>query len=218
MRSITYKDFFKSKELLGVIIKDEAQLKEMQKKSLQHTGRNKFHDFGNFFDVSEYRNGIVLVNNGTWIEEGVCDRIKTYLYDEIVEYTDEEYERLMRCIWGIGYSFRFNESRRTTTLYKTDIKWVQTPKGPKVQVKKIDKLRVVKCHEEDVFDWKVGLALCFARSIFAKDDDVQYLKSKLSAKKFAEYVLMKVYKFNEDDYDQLKLRVKDAGVCDEIHI
>ena len=226
-RNITYKDFFNKKENVGILVTNQGQLEAVQKKCIQYTCENRFEGFETYFDKKELASGIVLVNKGSWFfADEVCPRIQVFKFNEVgglkdldaASMDDEGFKRLMRAMFGIGYSFRFNEERRTTTLYKTKAEWVKTEKSPKVKVSIVEKLRVVKCHEEDTFDWKVGLALCFARSIFAKDTEVQYLKTKLSSKKFAEYVLMKVYKFNEDDYDQLKLRVKDAGACDEIYI
>lgn len=204
MIKITFKDFFNSKECLGILVKDMEDVEEIQKQCIKVTGKNRYHwvDACYLLDEKMKKENIVLVNNGTWCELEYAD-FKTYLFSEVGEYriTKEGCDRLLRAIFGTGYSFRYNPSRRTTTLYKGK-----------------EKIRVVKCHEEDVFDWKVGLALCFSRSVFSKDKEVRYLKDKLSAKKFSEYVLMKVYAFDEDAYNDLKSRVKNAGECNEIHI
>ena len=203
MIKITFEDFFKSKEVLGIIVKNMEDVKEIQRQSVKVTGKNKYHwaEEGCCM-LKMLDKGIALTNDGFWVYLEGCD-FKTYFLSEVGEYkiTKEGCERLLRAIFGTGYSFRYNPERRTTTLYKGK-----------------EKLRVVKCHEEDVFDWRVGLALCFSRSVFAKDKEVRYLKDKLSAKKFSEYVLMKIYGFDEDAYNDLKSRVKNAGECNVIHI
>lgn len=203
MIKITFEDFFKSKEVLGIIVKNMEDVKEVQRQSVKVTGKNKYHwaEEGCCM-IKTLDKGIVLTNMGYWSYLRHCD-FKTYFLSEVGEYkiTKEGCERLLRAIFGTGYSFRYNPERRTTTLYRGK-----------------EKIRVVKCHEEDVFDWRVGLALCFSRSVFAKDKEVRYLKDKLSIKKFSEYVLMKIYGFDEDAYNDLKSRVKNAGECNEIHI
>lgn len=205
MIKITFEDFFKSKEVLGIIVKKIDDVKEVQRQSVKVTGKNKYHWVDSCTVMEEMLSrgiNVILTNDGKWSHDAYGD-FKTYLFSEVGEYkiTKEGCERLLRAIFGTGYSFRYNPERRTTTLYKGK-----------------EKIRVVKCHEEDVFDWRVGLALCFSRSVFAKDKEVRYLKDKLSAKKFSEYVLMKIYGFDEDAYNDLKSRVKNAGECNEIHI
>lgn len=203
MIKITFKEFFNSKEELGIVVKKIDDIKEIQRQCIKVTGKNKYHWVEDDCCMLEMLDkGIVLTSSGYWCYLEGCD-IKTYLFCEVGEYriTKEGCERLLRAIFGTGYSFRYNQERRTTTLYKGK-----------------EKIRVVKCHEEDVFDWRIGLALCFSRSVFAKDKEVRYLKDKLSAKKFSEYVLMKVYAFDEDAYNDLKYRVKTAGECNEVHI
>lgn len=211
MIKITFKEFFNSKEKLGIICKSEEERKHVLKMSKEILGKDIFtnryginseYEFAPW-DYAWGNVGITFTNYGeiTFLERNnkVC---KMYEFEEVAEVilTKEQEDRLLR--WVFGYSFRYNPERRTTTLYKA---------GKKV--------RVVVCHEEDVFDWKVGLSLCIYRYAYmGKNAGVDYLKGVLSCKKFAEYILRRTLAFNEKEYAFLIKRVKEAEPYEEIHI
>lgn len=208
MIKITFEEFFKSKEKLGIICKNDDQFKHLIKMSKIVLGKNIYEEeVCEEFAPWDYvwgNVGITFDNKGSYhFLEKNTKYLKLYEFDEVGEFkiTEEGCERLLRHIF-VGYSFRYNPERKTTTLYKC---------GKKV--------RVVNCHEEDKFDWKIGLALCLYRyKYMRKDLGVEYLKNELSIKKFAEYILRREFKFNEKQYDFFLKTVKEAEPYDEIYL
>lgn len=103
------------------------------------------------------------------------------------------------------YSFRFNEERRSVTLYKNGVK-----------------VQFVKPHQDDKFSWKIGLGVTLYKELFnnGRDvpKDVEYMKSILNWKMFYTYIVAYVVKFDKDKLDRLDVRVKMAKLYKEIKI
>lgn len=211
MKIINFKHFFESrgKEHFAIVVRSLGQAKKMKEYSLKYLGEDIFNYIvEDMFEPQEYTRGIALVNCGSWL---FADELKSKkglsgtanfkeVSSEEVTFNEEDVEYLLKKI--LGFSFRYNKDRKTVTLYES---------GTKV--------RVVKCHEEDVFDWKIGLALCLYRHKgMCKNAEVSYMKSILPMKKFAEYILMREHKYNKEDYEVFLRRVKDAEAYDEIYI
>lgn len=211
MKIINFKHFFESrgKEHFAIVVRSLGQAKKMREYSLKYLDKD-IYDYidEDLFKPQDFTRGIALVNCGAWL---FADELKskkglsgTAYFKEVsseeVTFNEEDIEHLLKRI--LGFSFRYNKERKTVTLYES---------GTKV--------RVVKCHDEDVFDWKIGLALCLYRHKgMCKNAEVSYMKSILPIKKFAEYILMREYKYKKEDYEAFLRRVKDAEVYDEIYI
>ena len=102
------------------------------------------------------------------------------------------------------YTFRFNEERKSVTLYKN---------GEKVQF--------VKCHPEDKFSWKIGLGVAFYKEFFGNKPvkpEVAYIKDILNWKMFYTYMVAYALDFNKDKMQRLDARVKHAKLYKEIKI
>ena len=208
---INFKHFFESigKEHFAIVVRSFSQAKKMREYSLKYLGKD-IYDYidEDMFKPQEFTSGIALINCGSWCyaddveTKGGLDGVEYFknVSSEEIVLTVEDCKHILRRIFG--FSFRFNKERKTVTLYES---------GKKV--------RVVKCHEEDTFDWKIGLALCIYRhKELSKDAEVSYLKSILPMKKFAEYMLRRELKFDEANYEVFLRRVKDAEAYDEIYV
>lgn len=102
------------------------------------------------------------------------------------------------------YSFRFNEERKSVTLYKN---------GEKVQF--------IKCQPEDKFSWKIGLGVAFYKEFFkeTKDKNVEWIKNNMvSWKVFYNYMLAYALNFDKEKLERLESRVKKAKLYKEIKI
>ena len=68
MIKITFEDFFKSKEVLGIIVKNMEDVKEIQRQSIKVTGKNKYHWVEEGCCMLKMLDkGIALTNNGFWV-------------------------------------------------------------------------------------------------------------------------------------------------------
>lgn len=104
----------------------------------------------------------------------------------------------------VEFSFRFNEERKSVTLYKDG-----------------EKIQFVKCHPDDKFSWKIGLGVAFYKYLgkeYQNDPEVQYIKGILNWKMFYTYVLASMLNFNKDKLERLDARVKRAKLYKEIKI
>lgn len=114
---------------------------------------------------------------------------------------DEPSEKASCCL----YSFRFNEERRSVTLYKN---------GEKVQF--------VKPHQDDKFSWKIGLGVALYKELFNNGrnvpKDVEYMKSILNWKMFYTYIVAYAVGFDKNKLERLDVRVKMAKLYKEIKI
>ena len=134
----------------------------------------------------------------------VEDRILAVLYDE-------EYNRVYlvdadNCIvFKNEFSFRFNEERKSVTLYRY---------GEKVQF--------VKCHEDDKFSWKIGLGVALYKYLFDNGKnvpkDVLYVKDIVNWKVFYCYIVAYVFKFDKQKIEKFENRVKNAKQYKEIKL
>ena len=147
--------------------------------------------------------GVYYVNSDlTRIGKGAYEVVELALDCETME------EVLLREIFyqedKVEFSFRFNEERKSVTLYKD---------GQKVQF--------VKCHQDDKFSWKIGLGVAFYKYLgkeYQNDPEVQYIKGILNWKMFYTYVLASMLNFDKDKLDRLEARVKRAKLYKEIKI
>ena len=94
------------------------------------------------------------------------------------------------------YQFRVVESRRSVSLYKDDTL-----------------LKRVHCHEDDTFDWKIGLGIALQRTIYKDDKDVLYLSKILKYKNVALFCLNK---FCGYDLSKLEQRVANRKREDKL--
>lgn len=84
----------------------------------------------------------------------------------------------------------------------------------------------IKCHEEDKFDWKIGLGLALSQ-LNAIDKNKakwhrEYFRNKkthkLDYKKYANWVLVEYYKNSYEDIDNLKNRVENQQDNKKIYL
>jgi hypothetical protein len=150
-------------------------------------------------DVYYVNAGFTRIGNSGGIEvvelDLEADSMEEILLKEIFNQEDK-----------VEFSFRFNEERKSVTLYKN---------GEKVQF--------VKCHEEDKFSWKIGLGVAFYKELFGKGTagapaSIKYVEGILNWKMFYTYILAYALDFDEHKLERLDKRVKSAKLYKEIKI
>lgn len=176
------KEFLENEYALAVLI-DSKEKYDLLK---------KYDTFGRSYEGLK---DCYFVNEGYFIHK---DKFSYFDHHEIVEDLYEKNENL--------YTFRFNEERKSVTLYKG---------GQKVQF--------IKCHEEDKFSWKIGLGVAFYKELFGKGTagvpaSIKYVEGILNWKMFYTYVLAYALDFDEHKLERLDKRVKSAKLYKEIKI
>ena len=186
---MTIKEFWKSKEKLFINCKTEEQANIFCKAS------NKL---GKKWCT---RISYLFCNNWDWYKEDTCYTNKgTYCskswYQEngykVLNFEDIDWKTKKRQIYYVNldtYSFRVIESRRSVSLYANDTL-----------------LKRVYCHEDDEFDWKIGLGIALQRTVYKDNKDVLYLSKILKYKNMALFCLNKFC-----GYDLTKLEQKVAN-------
>lgn len=119
---------------------------------------------------------------------------EVYLIDKrgikFVETTKGEEKKTM----GLTkYSFRFNEERKSVTLYKN---------GEKVQF--------VKPQPNDKFSWKTGLGVCLYKQLYKGLLEIEYIKSITNEKVFYNYCIARFYGYDKSKVETLEEHVKDC--------
>lgn len=103
------------------------------------------------------------------------------------------------------FSFRYNEERKSVTLYEHG-----------------QKVRFVKCQEEDKFSWKIGLGVALYKHLFDNGKnvpkDVLYIKDIVNWKVFYCYIVAYAFEFDKQKIEHLEARVKKASKYKEIKL
>lgn len=84
----------------------------------------------------------------------------------------------------------------------------------------------IKCHEEDKFDWKIGLGLALSNINAIAENKAKWHREyfrnkkthKLDYKKYANWVLVEFYNNNYEDIDNLKNRVENQQDNKKIYL
>lgn len=186
---MTLKEFWDSKEKLVIHCKtlEEAKIFCKASNKLGKTWSNK-KSYLDQTDWEVHRADTCYTNEGTYSPE--------FWYQEngykVLNFEDIEWETKIGKInlaTFDAYSFRVIESRMSVSLYKNDTL-----------------LKRVYCHEDDEFDWKIGLGIALQRTVYKDDKDVLYLSKILKYKNMALFCLNKFC-----GYDLTKLEQKVAN-------
>lgn len=134
--------------------------------------------------------GIKLLDkNKLYIHLGRCNG-KTKILKEFTEKMEEEKDMLLL---DTEYSFRFNEERKSVTLYEN---------GKKVQF--------VKPQKEDRFNWKIGLGVAFYKQLYKGNADVEYVKGIVNEKTLYNYCVARFFEFDKYKVATLEEHVKNC--------
>ena len=179
---MTLREFWGSKEKLVIHCKtfEEAIIFCKASDKLGKTWSNK-KSYLDQTDWEVHRADTCYTNEGTyspksWYQENGY---------EVLNFEDIDWETKYYA-YSDAYSFRVMESRRSVSLYKNDTL-----------------LKRVYCHEDDEFDWKIGLGIALQRTVYKDDKDVLYLSKILKYKNMALFCLNKFC-----GYDLTKLEQK----------
>ena len=182
---MTLREFWDSKEKLVINCKTRTQANIFCQESdkLGKTWSNK-KSYLDQTDWEVHRADTCYTNEGTycpksWYQENGY---------KILNFEDIDWEeKMIKIDWTYSdaYSFRVMESRRSVSLYKNDTL-----------------LKRVYCHEDDEFDWKIGLGIALQRTVYKDDKDVLYL-----SKTIQEKVL------NGEELNEEELRCLSSGVA-----
>lgn len=179
---MTFKEFWKSKENLVIHCKTEEQAEIFCEES---------YKLGKKWSTGDSYLG--QTNWGDWYKEDTCYTNKgTYAFKSWYQENDYKILNFEDIEWKTNldtYSFRVIESRRSVSLYANDTL-----------------LKRVYCHEDDEFDWKIGLGIALQRTVYKDNKDVLYLSKILKYKNMALFCLNKFC-----DYDLTKLEQKVAN-------
>ena len=204
---MTLKEFWDSKEKLAINCETEEQAKKFCEES-DKLGK-KWKSGGsylkyNFWEV--YQENTCYDNENQLCEKSWYEEIgyKILNFKDIEWNTDNEKHTCPVCdvlaemtdIVKPKYQFRVVESRRSVSLYKDDTL-----------------LKRIHCHEDDTFDWKIGLGIALQRTVYKDDKDVLYLSKILKYKNVALFCLNK---FCGYDLSKLEQRVANRKREDKL--